>query len=111
MTAGVDLVAAFVLFAAFAVTLVRLELFSVFSDRFGFFIVCPLHGTREPYTCLERSKVQINFLICGTWFAGLATVKGETGIAEQDRRQASEVYSPWQKQDNVGEIPYRSPYR
>jgi len=59
---GADWVDAFISFAGFAVTVVLFELFVAFLNRFGFFIVCPLHGTREPYACLERSKVISNGL-------------------------------------------------
>jgi hypothetical protein len=36
--------------------LVRFEFFVAFLYRFGFFVILSLHGTREPYACLERSK-------------------------------------------------------
>jgi len=39
--------------------LVRFGLFIAFLV-FLFSLACPLHGTREQYTCLERSKVRSN---------------------------------------------------
>jgi len=59
VAAGVTAGATFVFFAGFAATLVRFELF-VALLVFLFAIVCPLHGTREPYACRERSKVRSN---------------------------------------------------
>ena len=59
LTAGAEVVATLVFFVRFAATLVRFELLIDFMDRFGFFMVCPLHGTREPYACFERRKGQI----------------------------------------------------
>jgi hypothetical protein len=55
--------------------LVRIELFVAFLNRFGFFIVCSLHGTRGPYACLERSKWK----------------------SRRDWRGTSEVYNLWDK--------------
>jgi hypothetical protein len=57
------LAAAFLSFTGFTATLVRFELFVAFLFCL-FTIVCPLHGTREPYACLERSKVLIEYVMC-----------------------------------------------
>src|SRR5258708_14607031 len=78
--AGAGLFATLILFERFAVTLVRFELFAFF-DRFCFFIVCPLLGTREPYACLERSK----------------------GQSKDDKGGPSEVCSLWKKQKTQSE--------
>jgi hypothetical protein len=80
ITAGADLVAAFVFCTEFTVTLARFELFVAFLDRLGFFILCPLHGTREPYACLERIKVLIKGVSHSTEFK----------ITEVGNRQAVE---------------------
>src|SRR5882672_9469767 len=79
ITAGADLVAAFVFCTEFTVTLARFELFVAFLDRLGFFILCSLHGTRERYAGLERSKVLISCVFYSTRFARLAIVKRWNG--------------------------------
>ncbi len=81
MTAGSDLVATFVFVAGFATTLVRFELFVAFLSRFGFFIASPVHGTREPYACLERSKMLIECVMCSAQFK-----ISEVGIVRQWNR-------------------------
>ena len=83
VAADADLVATFVFFAGFVATFVLFGLFVAFLDRFGFFIVCHLHGTHEPYACLERSKVIIDCLLCSTQFkiaeVGKCQVEQELG--------------------------------
>ena len=64
VAAGVDLVA-FVAFADFAATLLRLIVFRHFLGSLRFLHCCSLHGTREPYACRERSKAKLNEVL--TW--------------------------------------------
>jgi hypothetical protein len=101
---------------AFFVAVTRL--FRGFVSLFGFlrfFICVPSHGTREPYAYLERNKVT-NKLVAGTrltihqsgdFFTCNFTCKQMRVRAEPQRS----INSVGEKQNNIREIPYCSPYR